>query len=114
MGLETYVIEKHLIDGVWTSLYEEAYSWDTVGNLLGSQYWEYVDGQKLAYIAEEYVYDTDNNVIESHHAFGQGTGADDWINVSRFTYIYENKNESNAGKFIGGMRIIGLLIGEKV
>ena len=90
LGLETYVIEKHLIDGVWTSLYEEAYSWDTVGNLLGSQYWEYVDGQKLAYIAEEYVYDTDNNVIESHHAFGQGTGADDWINVSRFTYIYEN------------------------
>lgn len=90
LGLATYAIEKKLIDGVWLNLYEEVYEYDAVGNLLESKYWYFDGDQKFADVFEEYVYDNNNNVIESRHALGQGTGAEDWLNTSRFTYGYEN------------------------
>ena len=78
--------------GAWVNCYEEKYEYNEAGNLKGSRYWIYeytVENKKLAEVSEEYIYDNNQNIVDSYYQTGQGTSEDDWVNVSRFTYKFE-------------------------
>lgn len=88
-GNKTYAIEKHKIEGVWQSLYEEIYVYDSAGNETESWYWKYENNVKLADIAELTKYEN-GNIIESLYYGGQNTDEDDWIETAKFHYEYES------------------------
>ena len=86
-----YAFEKKIEDGKDSYKYEEEYSYDTDKYLLSSTFWLFDENNaKLADIHEEIVYDDNHNIIDSKYSNGQGTGENDWINISRCTYAYEN------------------------
>ena len=86
-----YAFEKKIEDGKDSYKYEEEYSYDTDKYLLSSTFWLFDENNaKLADIHEEIVYDDNHNIIDSKYSNGQGTGENDWINISRYTYAYEN------------------------
>ncbi|RGN50912.1 MULTISPECIES: T9SS type A sorting domain-containing protein [unclassified Bacteroides] len=93
-GQITYAFERQDNPdvGAWVNCYEEKYEYNEAGNLKGSRYWIYeytVENKKLAEVSEEYIYDNNQNIVDSYYQTGQGTSEDDWVNVSRFTYKFE-------------------------
>ena len=90
-GRLTFVNEKQIVDGLfWCDFYDEYYSYDERGNMLGSTYYIYDRDEKntrYADIAEEYLYDDFNNIVDSYYYYG--AGEDEWVPTTRFTYAFE-------------------------
>lgn len=89
-GKETYMLEKRLSDGVWQSEFETVVEYDADGYETKLINWVFENNVKLADIQEETSYDAAHNVIESIYQMGLGTGEDDWVNLTKFTYGYAN------------------------
>ena len=95
----TYHTEKQDVEknNQLLSMFEEFYEYSEEGDFLKGQFYEFeinAENLRLAYIAEEYIYDLHHNIIDSYYQLGalyntgQG-GAEEWINTTRFTYTYE-------------------------
>lgn len=85
-------IEAKYSLGRWVYQYSDEYTYDDDGYVVLSCSYRYEDGELekcRADIKEQLVYDENHNIVDSYYAQGQGTGDDDWLNVSRFTYAYE-------------------------
>lgn len=78
--------------GKWLYQYAEEYTYTAAGDMETSCTYAYENGdpdKRRADVREQLVYDGNHNIIDSYYSQGQGTSDDDWMNVSRFTYAYE-------------------------
>ena len=91
-GNLVYDFETKYSDGRWNAQYSDEYEYDEEGRMTLSRTYLYEDGYEdrpLASSSEERIYDDNDNVIEAFYQMGQGTGPDDWMNTTRFTYVFE-------------------------
>lgn len=91
-GNLTFATEKKLQGDIMPTLYDENYTYDNDGYMLTSKAYRYdsdATNKRYADIAETIVYDENHNIIDSYYDMGQGTGEEDWLKTTRFTYKYE-------------------------
>ncbi len=91
-GKLIFKTEKQKNGDIMPTLYDEFYTYDNDGFLTGSKFYKYdkdAANKRYADIAETIIYDKNHNIVDSYYAIGQGTGEEDWLNTTRFTYKYE-------------------------